>query len=627
MSVYKGYTVKQTLDNNLLLLSVYLTVTFFSSLLLGKFKGTDQSNSFFIEFKSYFISFVLSSGLLSVLFISTNYFAPSRLLIGGTLFLAFLGELLFIFYKKRFKINKEVRVEIKFSIVTFLYLFVILAAVSAYIYFYLKPQHLHRDLLLLGLMLSIWFLSSLFIHQFSDFFTNGKFWRSLYALIKGGVIFISLTAFATFMLIYDFEITLWPFIISVAYAIASMLLFTFVYLSRAQTATDEIRTKLIKATPELESDIVVRIEAQSEKYVSPSQNLYNPYLADQLGSIYLKKFPNLFKFINESVDLYSFDIRQASMIKSSDTYNIEVLPINTFELYLNLHEINDIRRLNRYFIEINQRLVDGGIYIGRLEPNNLRFRRFEQTYPFYFAKFFYFFDFVWKRVFPKLPILQKFYFAITRGKNRALSLAECLGRLHYCGFSLVNLREINNFVYFIVKKDNLPKTDQTPSYGPLIKLKRSGKDGKKISVYKFRTMHPYSEYLQKFVFDIGSLSKGGKFKDDFRITSWGRVFRKLWIDELPMFINFFKGELKIVGVRPLSEHYLSLYPAEFRERRKNYKPGLVPPFYSDMPNTLCEIVESERKYFDAYDKSPILTDVKYFFSAVKNIVFKKARSK
>jgi lipopolysaccharide/colanic/teichoic acid biosynthesis glycosyltransferase len=61
--------------------------------------------------------------------------------------------------------------------------------------------------------------------------------------------------------------------------------------------------------------------------------------------------------------------------------------------------------------------------------------------------------------------------------------------------------------------------------------------------------------------------EGGKFKDDFRITTWGRVLRKLWIDELPQFINFFKGELSLVGVRALSDHYFQLYPKDVQELR------------------------------------------------------------
>ena len=139
-------------------------------------------------------------------------------------------------------------------------------------------------------------------------------------------------------------------------------------------------------------------------------------------------------------------------------------------------------------------------------------------------------------------------------------------------------------------------------------------------------MHPYSEYLQAYVHKMNDLQEGGKFKDDFRVHTVGKYMRKFWIDELPMFINVFKGEMKIVGVRPLSRHFFSLYTEEMQEMRTKYKPGLVPPFYVDMPSTLEEIMESERKYLEAYEKAPFRTDVRYFFMAFYNIIIKKARS-
>jgi lipopolysaccharide/colanic/teichoic acid biosynthesis glycosyltransferase len=104
------------------------------------------------------------------------------------------------------------------------------------------------------------------------------------------------------------------------------------------------------------------------------------------------------------------------------------------------------------------------------------------------------------------------------------------------------------------------------------------------------------------------------------------MFRKLWIDELPMLINWIKGDLKFVGVRPISMQYLSLYSEGHQERRKNFKPGLLPPFYADLPNTIEEIELSEKRYLDAYEKNPIKTDVRYFFKALNNILIKHKRS-
>ena len=140
-------------------------------------------------------------------------------------------------------------------------------------------------------------------------------------------------------------------------------------------------------------------------------------------------------------------------------------------------------------------------------------------------------------------------------------------------------------------------------------------------------MYPFSEYLQPYISDKYGLQKGGKFKDDPRVTRVGKFFRKYWIDELPMIVNLCKGELKIFGVRPLSRHYLNLYPEHLKELRSKAKPGLIPPFYADLPSTFEEITNSEETYLLAYLRQPIYADLKYFFKALFNIVIKRKRSK
>jgi lipopolysaccharide/colanic/teichoic acid biosynthesis glycosyltransferase len=225
-----------------------------------------------------------------------------------------------------------------------------------------------------------------------------------------------------------------------------------------------------------------------------------------------------------------------------------------------------------------------------------------------------------------MPFFKKIYFFVTNGRNRVMSKAEAFGRLASCGFKIVEVKEIGNYTYFVGKKDRQPCYDLNPSYGPLFAMNRIGKDGKIIRVYKFRTMYPYAEYLQEYVYEQNKLAAGGKFADDFRITTWGGFMRRFWLDELPMIINLFKGEMKIVGVRPLSKHYFSLYSKELQEKRIYSKPGLLPPFYVDMPNTLDEIIDSELKYLRAYEKRPLLTDLRYFFSICGNILVKRLRS-
>ena len=139
-------------------------------------------------------------------------------------------------------------------------------------------------------------------------------------------------------------------------------------------------------------------------------------------------------------------------------------------------------------------------------------------------------------------------------------------------------------------------------------------------------MHPYSEYIQEFVYNLNGSNNGDKITDDFRVASWGKFLRKYWLDELPMFINLLKGDIKLVGVRPLSWAKFNLYPEEIKELRSSTKPGLIPPFYADLPNTFVELLQSEKKYLLDYKMNPIKTDIKYFLKCTYNIILRGARS-
>lgn len=330
------------------------------------------------------------------------------------------------------------------------------------------------------------------------------------------------------------------------------------------------------------------------------------------------------KFIDSHIPLEDPDLMLVSTTTKFNIYNQQK---DQYNCIVNLKRINDINRINKFFEAINSKLQLGGIYINHVETYGLRKQRILKKYPPGINWVIYTIDYGYKRVMPKLWWTKRAYFFLTKGRNRVISKAETLGRLYSCGFEIIEENLINGQLYFVVRKIAEPVFDSNPTYGPFIKLRRYGKGGKKIGVYKMRTMHPYSEYLQAYVFDRNNLQDGGKFANDFRITSVGKLMRKFWIDELPMFINVFKGDMKIVGVRPLSTHYFNLYTEELKNRRLQYKPGLLPPFYVDMPGTLEEIMASEMKYLEAYEKHPFRTDVSYFFKAVYNIVFKKARSK
>ncbi|NCP45829.1 MAG: sugar transferase [Flavobacteriales bacterium] len=340
------------------------------------------------------------------------------------------------------------------------------------------------------------------------------------------------------------------------------------------------------------------------------------------GIIIAEQGEKAYSYISTFFNIENNDVE---VVKTTTVFNIKKIEPPKKGI-VNLNKINDIKDTNLFFSELNNKLIDGGIFIGCVETKVERRKRIYRKYPIVIAQIYYFFDFIFKRVFSKLFFTKWLYFFVTAGRNQVLSKAEALGRVAYAGFEILDDEEINNLLYFVAKKQTTPSNNSTPRFSLLFKMQRVGKNNKLITVYKIRTMHPYAEYLQDYLYKKNQLQKGGKFKDDYRITSWGRVFRKLWIDELPMLYNLLISEIKLVGVRPISTQYLSLYTEELKTLRKTVKPGLIPPFYADMPETLDEIIASEINYINTYKKKPLRTDFNYFFKALGNILFKRVRS-
>ena len=288
--------------------------------------------------------------------------------------------------------------------------------------------------------------------------------------------------------------------------------------------------------------------------------------------------------------------------------------------------LNAVRYLNQYLRKANAKLKQGGYFVSSFDTAQKRRAVIFSKYPKIIAYFLYFFDFLWHRVCSKLRPTRRFYYFCTKKVRKVFPRPEVLGRLYYCGFEVVSEQYIHDRYCVIAQKKREPYREQH-SYGLFIKLRRIGKDGKLFNVFKFRTMYAYSEFLQTYIYENNDLDAGGKFYDDYRVTEWGRLLRKVWLDELPMLINMMKGQMKLVGVRPLSQQYFDLYTKELQQLRIKTKPGLLPPFYVDMPETLDEIQESEKRYLEAYLEHPFRTDWKYFWRIVWNIFFRGKRSK
>ena len=340
--------------------------------------------------------------------------------------------------------------------------------------------------------------------------------------------------------------------------------------------------------------------------------------------------------MNMTRKAFSAWIQQEAEHFDPDTYVVNTDDGNALDtlrgkhpvLIVNRMQLNRIRHLNTFLNKASEVLVDEGYLCCHSRTSSLKRAVIARMFPGFTGKVVYGFHYLWHRVCAKLRMTRWFYMWVTEGKNRSYSRVELLGRMYRAGFEVIDESFHEGEFYMLGRKFRDPIWDDEPSCGALVKLNRVGYKGEQIGVYKFRSMYSYSEYLQPYMLEHEGLQKGGKFANDYRVNVWGRMLRKTWLDELPMCINILKGQMKLVGVRPLSRQYFSLYTLEMQQLHISVKPGLLPPFYYDKttPETLEDVQASEKRYIEAYHKHPFATDWRYFWGTVANILFKHKRS-
>jgi lipopolysaccharide/colanic/teichoic acid biosynthesis glycosyltransferase len=330
-----------------------------------------------------------------------------------------------------------------------------------------------------------------------------------------------------------------------------------------------------------------------------------------------------FDYFNKFIDT---DSNNTLIVSTTNEFNILNYPGEIHAL-INLSNVNNIRFINKFFEKVNGRLQNGDWFVVCFETITARKERHRLGRIPVIKNLWFGAEFVFLRMFPKMWGFKKIYFLVTRGRNRLLSKAEVMGRLVSCGFHIEASEAFNGLTYLVCKKEKEPEFNMHVSYGPLFCMKRMGKNGKEIGVYKFRTMHPFAEYLQDYVLKLNGYAASGKPKDDFRLTPWGRFLRRYWLDELPQLFNILKGDMKLVGVRPISKRYMQDIPKDLVELRLKFKPGCIPPYVAlNRKGDVDSVLQAEREYLEAKTKHPYSTDTKYFFKALFNIVFNRKRS-
>lgn len=138
---------------------------------------------------------------------------------------------------------------------------------------------------------------------------------------------------------------------------------------------------------------------------------------------------------------------------------------------------------------------------------------------------------------------------------------------------------------------------------------RPGLHGKIFKIIKFKTMTDERDSL------------GELLPDEDRLTTIGKFVRSTSIDELPQFFNVLKGDMSLIGPRPLLIKYLPLYSKK-QMRRHNVKPGITGWAQCHGRNTISW--EQKFKYDVWYvDNFSVLTDLKIIFITIKKVLGRK----
>lgn len=138
---------------------------------------------------------------------------------------------------------------------------------------------------------------------------------------------------------------------------------------------------------------------------------------------------------------------------------------------------------------------------------------------------------------------------------------------------------------------------------------RPGKDGKIFKVIKYKTMTDERD------------ADDNLLPDEKRLTKVGKFIRSTSIDELPQLINVLKGDMALIGPRPLLVQYMSLYSPE-QARRHEVRPGISGWAQCHGRNAISW---TEKFKLDVWyvDHVSLLTDLKVIFITIKKVLFKE----
>ena len=174
---------------------------------------------------------------------------------------------------------------------------------------------------------------------------------------------------------------------------------------------------------------------------------------------------------------------------------------------------------------------------------------------------------------------------------------------------------------YIAKK--ILKEDNGPIFYNQLRI---GKNGKYFKLHKYRSMivgadEILKEYLKNNEEARIEFEENQKLKDDPRITKLGKILRKTSLDEFPQFINILKGDMSLVGPRPIVDREVKLFGDKMKTVH-SVKPGLTGYWAA---NGRSDTAYDKRVEMEAYyaENFSLLLDIKIIFKTIKSVLKKE----
>ena len=263
-----------------------------------------------------------------------------------------------------------------------IYFVIVLEKTGSYLY---KPWN-EQGLLVL---LSSWGLSTVLTRKYTAPSHQNSFYE-IAPYVKSGLLMLLFIGLSYFFFRLDNIPRIFIFGTGIIFCLLEVSAFYLYFFGRVPTASD-FKTPTNKTSFYTlgQKPLMFENEIQSGEISSVGKKL--SFLLDRINLSYKKE---LNKFFSMHVPFEKINIDKIRIINTISLTNIQILKDQSIHLLINLHQLNDIRRLNVYFLECYSKIPSGGILIGCFEPlekmsSRLRFKMprflFTMLYPFYFV--------------------------------------------------------------------------------------------------------------------------------------------------------------------------------------------------------------------------------------------------